>query len=289
MNFLTAKNLDDFVEANRDNGEALWVLHHLPKTAGSSIIQQLASCLQPNWIVDAYTQSSGLTYEQSMDLAFAEFARKALSTPYRFVAGHLERHHIQWFRGCERAKIFTFLRDPLTRTLSEYRYQQTPAFPGYRQFIARFPSFDHYLRDDTRRNPVVRALSGTLDVKRCVAILEADYVLCGITELTIGDIMADPDLSKLSAACATEGFQVAKKKGIKLGFDDPVAYVRDFGSKIPKARPSVLLDLMAKRKSEIDVINGSIPRVGAGVGVEAPVNDTVTRLVRAKERALGCK
>jgi len=113
--------------------------------------------------------------------------------------------------------------------------------------------------------------------------------LCGITELTIGDIMADPDLSKLSAACATEGFQVAKKKGIKLGFDDPVAYVRDFGSKIPKARPSVLLDLMAKRKSEIDVINGSIPRVGAGVGVDAPVNDTVTRLVRAKERALGCK
>jgi 2-dehydropantoate 2-reductase len=113
--------------------------------------------------------------------------------------------------------------------------------------------------------------------------------LCGITELTIGDIMADPDLSKLSAACATEGFQVAKKKGIKLGFDDPVAYVRDFGSKIPKARPSVLLDLMAKRKSEIDVINGSIPRVGAEVGVDAPVNDTVTRLVRAKERALGCK
>jgi 2-dehydropantoate 2-reductase len=113
--------------------------------------------------------------------------------------------------------------------------------------------------------------------------------LCGITELTIGDIMADPDLSKLSAACATEGFQVAKKKGIKLGFDDPVAYVRDFGSKIPKARPSVLLDLMARRKSEIDVINGSIPRVGAEVGVDAPVNDTVTRLVRAKERVLGCR
>ncbi|HYG66746.1 MAG TPA: ketopantoate reductase C-terminal domain-containing protein, partial [Anaeromyxobacteraceae bacterium] len=65
--------------------------------------------------------------------------------------------------------------------------------------------------------------------------------------------------------------------------------VRDFGSKIPKARPSVLLDLMAKRKSEIDVINGSIPRVGAQVSVPAPVNDTVTRLVKAKERALGCR
>ena len=64
--------------------------------------------------------------------------------------------------------------------------------------------------------------------------------------------------------------------------------MRDFGSKIPHARPSVLLDLMAKRKSEIDVINGSIPRVGKQVGVAAPVNESITQLVRAKERQLGC-
>jgi 2-dehydropantoate 2-reductase len=112
---------------------------------------------------------------------------------------------------------------------------------------------------------------------------------CAIAECTIGEVMADPDLSKVSAACAAEGFAVAKRKNIKLGFDDPVAYVRDFGSKIPNARPSVLLDLMAKRKSEIDVINGSIPRVGAEVGVAAPVNETLTALVRAKERRLGCR
>jgi 2-dehydropantoate 2-reductase len=91
--------------------------------------------------------------------------------------------------------------------------------------------------------------------------------------------MADADLSRISAACASEGFSVAKERNIRLGFDDPVAYVRDFGSKIPHARPSVLLDLMLKKKSEIDVINGSIP---------GPVNQTLTRLVRAKERRLGC-
>ena len=112
---------------------------------------------------------------------------------------------------------------------------------------------------------------------------------CAITERTVGEVMADPDLSRVSAACATEGFAVAKKKNIRLGFDDPVAYVRDFGSKIPHARPSVLLDLMAKRKSEIDVINGSIPRVGREVGVAAPVNDAITALVKEKERRLGCR
>lgn len=112
---------------------------------------------------------------------------------------------------------------------------------------------------------------------------------CAISERTVGEVMADPDLSRVSAACASEGHAVAKKKGIKLGFDDPVAYVRDFGSKIPNARPSVLLDLMNRKRSEIDVINGSIPRVGATVGLAAPVNEALTALVRAKERQLGCR
>ena len=103
---------------------------------------------------------------------------------------------------------------------------------------------------------------------------------CGIAECTVGEVMADPDLSRISAACAAEGFEVARERKINLGFADPVAYVRDFGSKIPHARPSVLLDLMAGRKSEIDVINGAIPR---------PVNQAVTQLVRAKERKLGCR
>ncbi|MEX2198685.1 MAG: 2-dehydropantoate 2-reductase [Burkholderiales bacterium] len=112
---------------------------------------------------------------------------------------------------------------------------------------------------------------------------------CGLMEYTIQQVLDDPDMSKVSAACASEGYAVAKKKGVKLDFSDPVAYVREFGSKIPNSRPSVLLDLMAGRKSEIDVINGSIPRVGKQVGVAAPVNETVTALVKAKEAKLGCK
>jgi 2-dehydropantoate 2-reductase len=111
---------------------------------------------------------------------------------------------------------------------------------------------------------------------------------CAVSGLTTGEVMADPDLAKVSAACATEAFDVARKKGVRLGFDDPVAYTREFASKIPLSRPSALLDLLAKRRSEIDVINGSIPRVGREVGLAAPVNETITALVHAKERQLQC-
>ncbi len=111
---------------------------------------------------------------------------------------------------------------------------------------------------------------------------------CAVTERTIGEVMSDADAWQVASGCAVEAFQVARKRGIKLGFDDPVAYVRDFGSKIPNARPSMLLDLLAKRRSEIDAINGAIPPAAKAIGLAAPYNEVIAGLVRAKERRLGC-
>ena len=49
----------------------------------------------------------------------------------------------------------------------------------------------------------------------------------------------------------------------------------------------MLLDHMARKPSEIDVINGAIPREGRNVGVATPVNDTLVALVKAKESEFG--
>ncbi|MGF2944119.1 ketopantoate reductase family protein, partial [Mycobacterium sp. Lab-001] len=66
---------------------------------------------------------------------------------------------------------------------------------------------------------------------------------------------------------------------------DPVEHARAFGAQMPDARPSALLDHEARRVSEIDVINGAVPRHGARVGIAAPVNATLTAVVKAIERA----
>jgi 2-dehydropantoate 2-reductase len=81
-------------------------------------------------------------------------------------------------------------------------------------------------------------------------------------------------------------FAVARASGIQLDFDDPSTYVREFGSKMPDARPSMLLDLLAGRPCEVDVINGAIPPAAATVGLDAPVNGAVAALVRAKEKRI---
>ena len=108
---------------------------------------------------------------------------------------------------------------------------------------------------------------------------------CGITGLTVGQVIAHPDAWKIASSCAAEADTVARTKGIRLGFEDVEDYVRTFGSKIPDSKPSLLQDQEARRPSEIDAINGAIPVEAAKVGLAAPINATVAGIVRARESA----
>jgi 2-dehydropantoate 2-reductase len=108
---------------------------------------------------------------------------------------------------------------------------------------------------------------------------------CAVLERTIGGVIADPSAWHVASSCAVEAYEVARARGIAVDIHDPVAYVRAFGERIAGARPSMLLDVMAGRPCEIDVINGAIPPAAREVGLTAPVNEVVTALVRAKSAA----
>lgn len=110
--------------------------------------------------------------------------------------------------------------------------------------------------------------------------------LSALTGMTVGEVMDHPIIGQTSRAAATEAWQVARALGVAIDIDDPVQRVRDFASRMPDAKPSVLLDIEAGRRSEVDIINGSIPRYAATVGLQAPVNDTLTRLVQLREQSL---
>ena len=112
---------------------------------------------------------------------------------------------------------------------------------------------------------------------------------CAVTERTIIEVIEDADAWMVASGCATEAYNVARARDIKLDFADPVAYVRAFGMKIPNARPSMLLDHMAGRMSEIEAINGAIPVAAKKAGIAAPFNEVISALVRAKERRMGVR
>ena len=107
---------------------------------------------------------------------------------------------------------------------------------------------------------------------------------CALTGMTVGQVMDDPEMGPVSRAAATEAWAVARASGIAVAVADPVEHVRAFGAQMPDAKPSALLDHEAHRVSEIDVINGAVPRQGARVGVAAPVNATLPALIKSIER-----
>jgi 2-dehydropantoate 2-reductase len=108
--------------------------------------------------------------------------------------------------------------------------------------------------------------------------------VCTLTSMTIGDVLAEPDAWRIGATCATEAWAVSRALDVRMDIDDPVAYVRTFGERIPTARPSMLLDHLAGRHSEIDVINGAVPVQASRAGLTAPYNEVVSALVRVRER-----
>ena len=112
---------------------------------------------------------------------------------------------------------------------------------------------------------------------------------CTITGLTIGEVMEDSDAWFCASRCAQEAYNVAIAKNINLRINDPIDYVRNFGSKIPGAKPSMLLDAQAGRMSEIDAINGAIASAGIEVSVETPFNSVISALVRNKEKQMGVR
>lgn len=107
---------------------------------------------------------------------------------------------------------------------------------------------------------------------------------CALTGMTVGAVMDDEYMGQVSRAAATEAWQVAKALGVKITVEDPIAHARAFGVQVFKAKPSALQDHEAGRASEIDIINGAVPRYGARVGVATPVNSTLVSLVKARER-----
>ncbi|MDW5441812.1 2-dehydropantoate 2-reductase [Polaromonas sp. SM01] len=105
------------------------------------------------------------------------------------------------------------------------------------------------------------------------------------TGMTIGEVMANPDAWKVAQGCSLEAIAVAKAAGIKLDVGDPIEHVRKLGSKIPNAKPSMLLDHLAHRRSEVDAINGSVPVEAAKYSIPTPMNDALVAIIRAREAA----
>ena len=106
---------------------------------------------------------------------------------------------------------------------------------------------------------------------------------CTVYEQTVGALMEDQDHWMVALAAMQEAYRLGQAKNIAFSFEDPVAYVTAFGAQMPDARPSMLLDFLAQKPSELDAINGMVPVLSKELGLPTPVNDDLVAKVRLKE------
>jgi 2-dehydropantoate 2-reductase len=106
---------------------------------------------------------------------------------------------------------------------------------------------------------------------------------CAAFDVTVGDLMLDGDAWNVALGCTAEAYQLGVAMGVEFPFDDPLRYVTDFAATIPNASPSMRLDHLAGRPSEIDAINGQVVTLSRELGVGAPYNEALCAILRRRE------
>ncbi|GAC1307449.1 MAG: 2-dehydropantoate 2-reductase [Vulcanimicrobiaceae bacterium] len=100
-----------------------------------------------------------------------------------------------------------------------------------------------------------------------------------------GIVTTDANAAELARHVALEAAAVARALRVNLPFGEPWEYVRSIVEATAESRNSMTIDLAAHLRTEIDHVNGAIVAAGRRLGIATPYNETLLRLVRAKENA----
>jgi len=106
--------------------------------------------------------------------------------------------------------------------------------------------------------------------------------VCAVTGLTMAQAMGDPIVFQIVDALIKECVKVARANEVNLGWDfypGAIEYMRKAGDH----KPSMLMDIENKRRTEIDYMNGKFIEYGAQAGIETPYNIMIRSLVKAIE------
>ncbi|HEF4736878.1 2-dehydropantoate 2-reductase [Burkholderia multivorans] len=136
-------------------------------------------------------------------------------------------------------------------------------------------------------------LACTLDADVWAAIWEkvafnaALNTLCAVTRCTVDQLGEHHDGPRLALAIVAETAAVARAKGIAV---DAARIARNVEHAIREHRghrPSMLQDVLAGRRTEIDAISGKVVAAAREVGLAVPHTETMLSLVRVIDAQAG--
>lgn len=104
--------------------------------------------------------------------------------------------------------------------------------------------------------------------------------LCGVSRLTMAEAMSDPDTVELIEQVINEGIEVAEAEKIRFPDDflrQCLRYLKKGGDHFP----SLAIDLINNRPTEIDYFNGKIVEYGRKHYIRTSLNLAFTNMVKA--------
>jgi 2-dehydropantoate 2-reductase len=116
-----------------------------------------------------------------------------------------------------------------------------------------------------------------------VVFNSATSPLSALTGLPVGPVCTDPELRVQVDRLIEEALAVCRAAGIELT-RPPQESVAEAIAEAYHHKPSMLQDVLARRPTEIDVLNGGIAAEGRRQGVPTPLHDSLVALVRGLER-----
>ena len=112
--------------------------------------------------------------------------------------------------------------------------------------------------------------------------------LGAVLECTYGQLAENSGTRQVMDRIIDEIFLVAEAHGMPLNWKTPEEYRKHFYTKLvpPTAKhfPSMYYDVKAGKRLEIDALNGAIVRLAHQKGISVPVNETITLLIKSKEK-----
>jgi 2-dehydropantoate 2-reductase len=109
--------------------------------------------------------------------------------------------------------------------------------------------------------------------------------LAAITGLRNGDLPRIEPLRMIMKEAVEEAAALAEAKGIALPYGDPLKKVFEVCESTSANLASMLQDVLRKRQTEVDAINGAVALQAEVLGIQAPVNRTLARLIKGVEQS----
>lgn len=108
-----------------------------------------------------------------------------------------------------------------------------------------------------------------------------------LTGMTAGALGTSQDMLDLVSETTREAVAVARALGYEIDFDERIGTILGLVEKAGPTKASMLQDVEAGRRTEIDVINGAVVRAADEVGVAVPINRALMQLIKGWETQRG--